>query len=273
MRTDMRMIPLPLIDPPLRPMRLDSLNIGMEELIADMEKNGQLQNIVVVDTEDGRYRLVAGARRCAACESAGWPEIRADVHKLGTIDEANAMAAENFQRTQLNPVEEAYFYRDYINDCRISVAEAARRTHRSAPTVKGLLDLLEGDPTVLSALQEGAINKGQAEQLNLVRDEIGRSQGLQWARGGLMTARQLAGWRENREVTGISDSIEQVKVNLENMPTVDYRTMAKCVLHNDYCELMKAPPRIVCDECWDLVVEALTYYHQMHESPNATNES
>ena len=266
-----RMVKVELIDPPLRPMRVSTLAEGLEELIADIEKNGQLQNIVILDTQDGRFRLIAGSRRCAAFEAACWPEIRASVYQPGEISESEAMAAENFHRTQLNPVEEAIFYRDYMGDHNLTVAEAARRTHRSATTVRGLLDLLDGDPEVLDALQVGVINKGQAEQLNLVKDEIGRKQGLEWAARGLMTAKQLAGWRENREVTGISGSLEQVKENLANAPTVDYRTMAKCVLHNDYVELLKAPPRVVCDECWELIVTAITYYHQ-HRNPAMSGE-
>lgn len=270
---EIKMIPLAAIAPPLRPMRQDTLAEGLEELKADLDKNGQMQPIGVVQLSPESYRLVWGSRRCAAAEEMGWTEIQAQVYPLGQIDESDRMAAENFQRTQLNPVEEAHFYREFIDEKHISVAEAARRTHRSLTTVKNLLSLLDGDEEVLSALRAGEINKGQAEQLNLVRDEIGRKQGLGWAKAGLMTARELAGWRENREVTGISDSIEQVKINLDGMPMIDYRTMAKCVLHNDYVELMSAPPRCICDGCWDLIVTALNYYHQMHQSPNTTNQA
>lgn len=261
-----KMIEVALIDPPLRPMRIDTLGDGLDELIEDIQQNGQLQNIVVVDTENERYRLVAGSRRCAAFEEACWPEIRADVHKLGTIDEQNAMAAENLQRTQLNPIEEACFYRDYMADNKLTAAEAARRTKRSVVFVKGLLDLLAGDPKVMDALRAGAINKGQAEQLNLVRDEIGRHQGLEWAKLNLMTAKQLHQWRENREVTGQSDSIEQVKQNLAALPIIDYRTMAKCILHNDYVELVKAPPRIVCDECWNFLIQCVEFWKECNEA-------
>jgi hypothetical protein len=44
------------------------------------------------------------------------------------------------------------------------------------------------------------------------------------------------------------------------------------VLHNDFVELMSAPPRVICDGCWELVIDAITYYHHMHESPNALDQ-
>lgn len=120
-----------------------------------------------------------------------------------------------------------------------------------------MLSFIAGNPAIREALQRGEINQGQAEQLNLVRDEIGRAQGLGWAKGGLMTARALAGWRENREVTGISDQIDQLAPILAAAVMPDYKTMAKCVLHNEFVELMKAPPRVICDECWEMVIDGI----------------
>ena len=269
--SELRMIPLILIDPPLRPMRSSSLAEGLEELKADLERRGQLQAIGAVDTQDGRFRLVWGSRRCAAMEEMSWSDVLAKVYQPGEIDEMESMAAENFQRTQLNPVEEGEFYANLIEEKHITVSECARRVHKAPATVSRMLGFTAGDEAVRHALRAGEINAGQAVELNLVRDAIGRAQGLQWAKGGLMTARALAGWRENREVTGISDSIEAVQEALANLPQVDYRTMAKCTLHNEFVELMKAPPRVICDDCWEMVVEALNYLHQMRESPNATN--
>lgn len=268
---ELKMIPVALINPPLKPMRIDSLQDGLDELKADLEKRGQMQAVGVVDTQDGRYRLIWGSRRCCAFEEMSWPEIMAKIHQPGEIDELESMAAENFQRTQINPIEEGEFYATLIEEKHLSIEECARRVHKSSTTVRRMLSFLTGDPAVRSALQRGEINNGQAEQLNLVKDEIGRRQGLGWAAGGLMSARQLQGWRENREVTGQDVSLEQVKANLEAMPVIDYRTMAKCVIHGEYVELLKAPPRIVCDECWDFLVTCVTYYHQMHEGENATN--
>ena len=260
-----KLIPIDLIDPPLKPMRMDTLQEGLEELKADLDKRGQLQEIGVMDTQDGRYRLIWGSRRCAAFEEMGWFEIRAKVHQPGECDEMETMAAENFARTQLNPVEEGDFYRSLIEAKHLTVSECARRVHKSPPTVYRMLALAAGDADVRDALRRGEIGAGQAEQLNLVKDDIGRAQGLKWAQLGLMTANALKGWRENREVTGISESIEQVKANLAAMPTIDYRTQAKCVLHNEYVDMVSAPPRVICDECWNLVVEAITWYHQTHE--------
>lgn len=269
---ELKMIPVETIDPPLNPMRIDTLGEGLEELKADLEKRGQLQAIGVLNTGDGRYRLIWGSRRTAAAEEMGWTDIFAKVYVPGEIDEAESMAAENFQRTQLNPIEEGTFYASLIESRKISVAECARRVHKSPATVHRMLALAAGDPDIREALRQGEINAGQAEQLNLVRDEIGRKQGLTWAKAGLMTARQLQGWRENREVTGISDNLESVKEQLANLPHVDFKTMAKCVLHNDYVELLTAPPRVICDECWEIVIDAITALHPPAVTPETLAE-
>jgi hypothetical protein len=46
-------------------------------------------------------------------------------------------------------------------------------------------------------------------------------------------------------------------------------SMAKCQLHLAYVELTNAPPRIICDSCWELIVDALDYYHEHHLVPCA----
>jgi len=255
------LIPIKRIYPPLKPMRIDSLGEGLEELKEDLDRRGQLQAIGVVDLGGEEYRLVWGSRRTAAAEELGWTEIYAKVHALDEIDELEAMAAENFQRTDVSPIEEAEFYAALMEQKGISSAEVARRCHRSRATVETALAFLSGDPAVKEALGRGEINKGQATQLNLVKDDIGRAQGLGWARQGLLTAKQLEGWRVNREVTGISESIEKVKENLDALPPVDYRTQTRCLLHNEFVALADAYPRVVCNECWSLVLDALQFMH------------
>lgn len=255
--SETRMIPLELIDPPLNPMRQDTLSEGLEELIADLRQNGQLQNVGVLDTRNGRFRLIFGSRRCAAFEEMSWAEIRATVFAEGEVDELATMAAENFQRTQLNPIEEAQFYRDFIAAKGLTVAEASRRTHRSMATIHDLLSLLDGDPDIAEALRGGLINKAQAKELNKFTDEIGRKQYLEWCKQGRLTAREVAGHREHRETTGISGAIDAVAPALLAQVSVDYRTQARCFIHNGYTDLTECIPRNICDNCMVAVSEGL----------------
>src|ERR1700690_2412073 len=65
---------------------------GLETLGVDMEKNTQLQNVVLIKKGDGRYECVIGNRRVAAAKKRNWQTIRADlkegvteVQKLGMV--------------------------------------------------------------------------------------------------------------------------------------------------------------------------------------------
>jgi small-conductance mechanosensitive channel len=68
-------LPISVIDP----VGIDEADIASEEelhkLTHNIQSNGLLQPIVVVPTENGRYRIVAGPKRFIACRRLGWKTI------------------------------------------------------------------------------------------------------------------------------------------------------------------------------------------------------
>lgn len=78
MRHDYRKIPIAMIDVPADRMRETKAD-RVEVLAADIKANGLLQPIGVVEEETGRFTLVFGAHRLAACGLNGWDEIDARV--------------------------------------------------------------------------------------------------------------------------------------------------------------------------------------------------
>lgn len=76
------------------------------ELAASITANGLLTPLSVVP-HDGRYRVIAGHRRLAACKQAGLAQIPAFVLHLTPIQQLEAMITENTQREQLTVLEES----------------------------------------------------------------------------------------------------------------------------------------------------------------------
>jgi ParB family chromosome partitioning protein len=77
---------------------------GLDSLGADMEKNGQLQNVVLVKKSDGRYECVIGNRRVAAAKKRGFEKIRADVKEnLTETQKLAIVVAENEEREDACP--------------------------------------------------------------------------------------------------------------------------------------------------------------------------
>jgi len=99
--------PLDRIDEPAAPLReaIDPSALG--ELTDSLATDGLLQPIGLRGPNgEGRYEIIWGHRRFLAARSLGWTTIGA---RLCPWDTSPTMArmTENFQRTDLNPREEA----------------------------------------------------------------------------------------------------------------------------------------------------------------------
>ena len=87
----------------------------IESLARNMAKYGQINAVTVVEdiSNSYRYRIIAGRRRCAAAESLGWTEIRADVYgsdELGADSEEMIALSENAAREEMNAIDEGVLY-------------------------------------------------------------------------------------------------------------------------------------------------------------------
>src|SRR3954469_18759015 len=84
----------------------------LTELQASIAELGLLSPVKVTTQPDGRYRLVYGQRRVLACRALGRLKISAIVEPASDVDQTGArrsieQLAENLQRKDLNPIEEA----------------------------------------------------------------------------------------------------------------------------------------------------------------------
>jgi ParB family transcriptional regulator, chromosome partitioning protein len=144
---------------------------ALRELADSIAENGVLQPVLVTETAEG-YRLIAGERRLRAAEMAGLERIPAVVR---TADEEAQLALaliENLQRTDLNAIEEARAYRRLIDEFALTQEEVAHRVGRSRPTVANTLRLLELAPSVIAAVESGALSEGHGRALAGLPDHI-----------------------------------------------------------------------------------------------------
>lgn len=80
---------------------------GLEELAKSLQKDGQLQEIVVYPTGGDRYEIVGGERRYRAAKIAKWKSIRARVLHITPEEAIEKRGIENYERKQFTPFEEA----------------------------------------------------------------------------------------------------------------------------------------------------------------------
>ncbi len=142
----------------------------LESLASSIREHGLLQP-VAVRRVDGRYQLIAGERRLRAAIKAGWAEVPAHVIEADDRQVAELAIVENLQRKDLNPLEKAASFQQYLERYGCTQEELAGRLTIDRSTVANLIRLLELPETVQDSLRKGTITAGHARALLPLGDE------------------------------------------------------------------------------------------------------
>ncbi|WP_417729826.1 ParB/RepB/Spo0J family partition protein [Rosistilla oblonga] len=154
---------------PFQPRRqFDTTEIAA--LAESLKSHEQLQPVIV--RRDGeRYQLISGERRLRAAIHAGMTTVRAEIREADDRMVAELAIVENLQRKDLNAVEKAMSFRNYIDQHGCPQNELAKRLKIDRSTVANLMRLLELPEAVLEAIQEETITAGHARALLPLGDE------------------------------------------------------------------------------------------------------
>jgi len=144
---------------------LGDLN-GLAESIRTI---GLVQPITVRQRDAGGYELVAGQRRLAAARLAGLSSLPAVVRGYADVESRKAMAVENLNRKDLEPLEAAAAYQELL-DLGIRNDEVAALAGTSAQQVSDHTSLLSLPRKVRRELASGAIDYATALLLTQLAD-------------------------------------------------------------------------------------------------------
>jgi ParB/RepB/Spo0J family partition protein len=198
-----------IAEPPL-PVRQSFDPDKLAELAASMKRDGLINPIALEENGDG-YTVMAGHRRFLAARINQWELIPARVWRQGTCAPEAILAAENAEREDVNPAEEAMWLGELLEGrCNGDVDQLCELVHMKRSKVEGRVLLLTGDEEVFRAVQRGEINLAVAAELNRYDDELLRRMRLDAAAKGGATARMVREWRLNdqRLVNVIQSSVE-----------------------------------------------------------------
>ncbi len=152
------------IDPnPYQPRKQFPLE-EIASLADSLRQHGMLQP-VLVRSIDGRYQLIAGERRFRASIDARLHEIPARVLDLDDQHVFELAMVENLQREDLNAVDKATAFREYLARYGGTQDELAGRLGLDRSTISNLIRLLELPDGVLDAVRSSQITQGHARAL------------------------------------------------------------------------------------------------------------
>jgi ParB family chromosome partitioning protein len=141
----------------------------MSGLCESIKGVGLLQPLVVRPSGD-RFQLVAGERRLRAAQSIGLTEVPVRVIDLNDQQVVEAALVENIQRSDLNPIEKAQGFREYLDRFHMTQEELAARLGLDRTTISNLVGLLDLAAEVQEAVRVKQITLGHAKVLKGIKD-------------------------------------------------------------------------------------------------------
>jgi len=146
----------------------------LAELAESIRANGIIQPIIVRPAVAG-YQLIAGERRFRAAKLASLTTIPALVRQASDEQLHEWALVENIHRVDLNPIERAKSYQDYLSTFSLTQAEAAERLGEGRSVVANYLRLLDLPQEIKQMLADGQLTMGHARAiLALPTDELRR---------------------------------------------------------------------------------------------------
>jgi ParB family transcriptional regulator, chromosome partitioning protein len=162
-------IPLEKIKPnPFQPRRLfdeDKIN----ELAQSIKEHGIFQPIILKKVKQG-YIIVSGERRFRAAQKVGLNAIPSIIRQYEESKVAEIALAENLQRENLTPIEEAEAYKIVMSNLKLTQAELAEKVGKSRSHVTNTLGLLNLPQEVQQLLLTNQISMGHARALSKLED-------------------------------------------------------------------------------------------------------
>src|SRR4051812_48118938 len=143
----------------------------LSSLGASIREHGILQPLVVRQVGD-RFQLIAGERRLRAARSVGLASVPVTVVDFNDQQTLEAALVENIQRTDLNPIDKAQGFKDYLDRYHMTHDQLAARLGLARPTITNLVSLLELPNEVQGMLRRGELSQGHAKALKGISDPL-----------------------------------------------------------------------------------------------------
>jgi ParB family chromosome partitioning protein len=243
-------VPLALINEPPAPIRQGIKSEGIEDLARSIADHGQLQPIGLVPDGD-RYNVVYGHRRYLALAVLNDRPARALVFESTSEAMLGAQLAENVDREDMGPVDEAYWFAQLLEGLHTDTTHLAERLKMNRDYIEGRLALLHGDADVLSRLRLGDIKLGIAKMLNTVGDTKMRRLLLDMCVHREAKAHTLTQWIAELKATGrlVNDDPDAPPPSIGDAADIEAPPPIQCCFCDDSDEPWTMEPYWIHKHC------------------------
>lgn len=167
-------VPIELVHPNPNQPRMHFNKEELDELALSIEKDGLLQPILVREDTEG-YEIIAGERRWQASQLAGLKKVPVRIKEADDMKVLELALIENLQRSDLNPIEEAYGYKRMMERGNRTQSEVASAVSKGRSTIANALRLLDLPEDAQQMLYEEKITAGHARAILAIPSDEGRA--------------------------------------------------------------------------------------------------
>lgn len=204
----------------------------LEELSKSIERDGLLQPILVRPVGGGKYQIIAGERRWQACKLAGIEKVPVRIREVDDDRALELALVENVQRSDLNPIEEAYGYKRLMDRKKMTQADIAQSMSKGRSTVANALRLLDLPEEAQQLLFEDKITAGHARAILSLQSKDAREKLTEKLKEKKLTVRET---ESLARLMSIKPGEKSVK---EPLPQT-YKTVAKALK-----DVLKTPVKV-----------------------------
>ena len=140
---------------------------ALDELTNSIKERGIIQPLIVRKCEDQaeKFELIAGERRWQAAQSAGLNEVPVVILEADNLKSLELAIIENVQRKDLNPIEEAFSYKNLIDNFSYDQDMVSKFIGKSRSYISNSLRLLSLPQKLQDMIRAEKISHGHAKVL------------------------------------------------------------------------------------------------------------
>jgi ParB family chromosome partitioning protein len=241
-----------------------------QELEQSIGKIG-LINAIRVRQRGDTYEIIAGDRRYQAHLRLGLTHIDCNVREPGDPDHDEAERfAENFEREDLSPMEEAVAIQRALDQAAMNLEEVARTVNRSQNWVRDRLQLLDLPDDIAEHVHSKRLGIAAALELKKITDDAHRAYLLRYTLDAGATTPTIREWVrawELAQISGDGSEAPRPQMPLEGQPIIIQMPCYVChvPLPHDQLRILR-----ICPACTHELAGTGVAHEQHHPSADPT---
>jgi ParB family chromosome partitioning protein len=221
-------------------------------LAAQMARSGLMHPIVVRTTAAG-YEVIAGRNRVNAAHLLGWTSIAANVQQVDDQAAGTMRLAENVQRSQLSPVEEATQLHPLVESHPRGVEGVAEDIGRGVNWILDRLDLLQYPRILLNHIHLKDLSLAAAKYLAKIQPPDLRDARIEEAAHFHIDAKTARLWLQQVEASAPAEIVIPENALPAIPTTVETVTTVICIKCQERRDVRECLPTHICRPCYQTI--------------------